>query len=79
MKTCNFRLRDSVIEFQTILLTPCRIVTSQKETVSHTAETCGMLSSVTRPMHLRKEEVRECINHKHKHCYNKCMTVLGYL
>lgn len=78
-KTCNFRLRDSVIESQTLRLTPCRIVTSQKETVSHTAGTSGMLSSVTRPMHLRKEEVRECLSHKHKHCYNKCLTVLVYL
>lgn len=56
-KTCNFRLRDSVIESQTLRLTPCRNVTSQKETVSHTVGTSGMLSSVTKPVHLRKEEV----------------------
>lgn len=78
-KTCNFRLRDSVIESQTLRLTPCRNVTSQKETVSHTVGTDGMLSIVTKLMHLRKEVVRGCMNHKHKHCYNKCMTVLVYL
>lgn len=76
-KTCNFRLRDSVIESQTLRLTPCRNVTSQKETVSHTVGTDGMLSIVTKLMHLRKEAVRGCMNHKH--CYNKCMTVLVYL
>uniref|UniRef100_A0A8W8JQ15 Uncharacterized protein n=1 Tax=Magallana gigas TaxID=29159 RepID=A0A8W8JQ15_MAGGI len=32
-------LRDSVIESQTLRLTPCRNVTSQKETVSHTVGT----------------------------------------
>lgn len=56
-KTCNFRFRDSVIESQTLRLTPCKNVTSQKETVSHTVGTGGMLSSVTKPVHLRKEEV----------------------
>lgn len=78
-KSCNFRLRDSVIESQTLRLTPCRNVTSQKETVSHTVGTDGMLSIVTKLMHLRKEAVRGCMNHKHKHCYNKYMTVLVYL
>lgn len=78
-KTCNFRLRESVIESQTVRLTPCRNVTSQKETVTHTVGTGGMLSSVTKLVHLRKEAVRECMKHKHKHCYNKCMTVLVYL
>lgn len=78
-KTRNFRLRDSVIESQTLRLTPCWIVTSQKENVSHTVGTGGMLSSVTKPMHLRKEEVRECMSHEHKHCDYKCMTVLVYL
>lgn len=66
-----------MIESQTLRLTPCKIVTSQKETVSHTVGTGGMLSSVTKPVHLRKEEVGGRMNHKH--CYNKCMTVLVYL
>lgn len=69
-----------MIESQTLRLTPCKNVTSQKETVSHTVGTGGMLSSVTKPVHLRKEEVGGgCMNHKHKHCYNKCMTALVYL
>lgn len=75
---CNYRWQDSVIESQTLRLKPYQTVTIRNKNVSHIAGTDDMLSSVTKVIHIKKEEVRGCINHKHIYnCCYKCRTAFS--
>lgn len=58
-----------MIESQTLRLKPYQTVTIRNKNVSHIAATDDMLSSVTKVTHIKKEEVRGCINHKHIYIY----------
>lgn len=75
-KTCNFRLRDSVIDSTADTLQKCDL----------TKGDCVTYSRNRRYALLRNQYISGkrrwgwgCMNHKHKHCYNECMTVLVYL